>query len=145
MENQDTKEVLSDISDLRNALKEMNVCIEDMMVGVEDFGRAEKLIIEETRFLQNRTLKTLKDLPRYKEMRAKAALRKKIEKTLDNLVFFEQMPLNEAYNELRKLQEEGGRDSDVNYITYKLSRMSLNDPEPKGQEKEAVLSRAMSF
>lgn len=141
-----TKKVSNEIVNLKNALQEMHISIDEILSGVEEFGRAEQILVEHATHAQKKAVCSLRFLPYYRERREKATLKRKIGQELDNLVVLEKqkmMPLDEFYKEMKKMQEkEGSGETEYKFIVYKRKRMSMSDSEAKepSNEREATKS-----
>lgn len=57
---------------LREALRETNICVEDLMVGIKDFNRAEMTLLKQSMECQKRILRNLRRFPYYREERQKS-------------------------------------------------------------------------
>lgn len=138
-----TKKVTTEITNLRHALREMSVSIDEILSGVEEFGRAEQLLVEQATEAQRRAVNSLRFYPYYRERREKATLRRDIGKEIDNLVLLKEVPLKQVYLEMRKLAGEGGcGDRDLKFVICKKRNLSTSDPVPKEpvNEREATKS-----
>lgn len=122
---------------LKECLNEMYNCIDDLLVDLKYYGRAEQDAIGQTINLQRKALKALKLVPKWRDERERRRIyfEKKQDSIKQNILHFEELPLFDAYPIEEREKKEDKR---VRFIIYKLGKLSIHDSVDSRQPLKTV-------